>query len=164
MAEHKDLPDAQLHEPKGVSSASINTVYVSDGAGSGTWKKVDLNSLNVTNIYNLNKSSLQGTFLDASTADTFVIPIVTARTLTKVTAVLTTGITTADTTLSIYNNTTLIGTLVIAYSGSTEGTTFTYNPASNNTFTAGSRLKVVSDGNSSGTARLELVFDFTLTG
>jgi len=40
MAEHKDLPDNQLHEPKGVAAASINTAYVANGAGSGTWKKI----------------------------------------------------------------------------------------------------------------------------
>ena|SRR3990167_2273787 len=38
--EHKDITEANLHEPKGVSSAAINKVYVSDGAGSGTWQKV----------------------------------------------------------------------------------------------------------------------------
>ena len=35
--QHKDLPDAQLHEPKGASSANAGDVYVSDGAGSGSW-------------------------------------------------------------------------------------------------------------------------------
>lgn len=36
--EHKDIPDAGRHEPKGASTASAGQVYVSDGAGSGTWK------------------------------------------------------------------------------------------------------------------------------
>lgn len=27
-----------MHEPKGVASASVDTVYVADGAGSGSWK------------------------------------------------------------------------------------------------------------------------------
>lgn len=35
--QHKDIPEAQLHEPKGASTASAGDVYVSDGAGSGTW-------------------------------------------------------------------------------------------------------------------------------
>lgn len=39
--QHKDIPDAQRHEPKGVSVASQYQVYVANGAGSGTWKKVD---------------------------------------------------------------------------------------------------------------------------
>lgn len=35
---HKDIPDSGLHEPKGVVSAAAGTVYVADGAGSGSWQ------------------------------------------------------------------------------------------------------------------------------
>jgi len=34
---HSTLTGADLHEPKGVSIATANTVYVADGAGSGSW-------------------------------------------------------------------------------------------------------------------------------
>lgn len=37
--QHKDVPDAQRHEPKGASTAVTRTVYHSDGAGSGAWRK-----------------------------------------------------------------------------------------------------------------------------
>ncbi len=37
--QHKVIPDADLHEPKGVSGASSGTVYVADGLGSGQWIK-----------------------------------------------------------------------------------------------------------------------------
>lgn len=37
MALHKDLTGADLHEPKGVSTASSGQVYVADGSGSGSW-------------------------------------------------------------------------------------------------------------------------------
>lgn len=37
MVEHVDIPDAQLHEPKGIASASDGDVLVADGAGSGLW-------------------------------------------------------------------------------------------------------------------------------
>lgn len=36
--QHKDIPDANLHEPKGIASAIVNKTYISDGAGSGAWK------------------------------------------------------------------------------------------------------------------------------
>ena len=36
--EHKNIDDANLHEPKGVAGASSDQVYVADGLGSGTWK------------------------------------------------------------------------------------------------------------------------------
>lgn len=35
--QHKNISDPNLHEPKGVAAASADQVYVSDGAGSGTW-------------------------------------------------------------------------------------------------------------------------------
>lgn len=36
--EHKNISDTELHEPKGVSSAAVGKVYVSDGAASGSWE------------------------------------------------------------------------------------------------------------------------------
>ena len=38
--QHKDIPDAQLHEPKGVVSATAGKAYIANGSGSGTWRKV----------------------------------------------------------------------------------------------------------------------------
>lgn len=42
---HKDIPEAYLHEPKGISTASANKLYVADGVGGGTWKKAESVSL-----------------------------------------------------------------------------------------------------------------------
>lgn len=39
--QHRDIPDAQRHEPKGASTAAAKTTYVSNGAGSGTWSTAD---------------------------------------------------------------------------------------------------------------------------
>lgn len=39
--QHKDIPDAQLHEPKGINTAAANKVYKANGAGSGVWDSVD---------------------------------------------------------------------------------------------------------------------------
>lgn len=46
--QHKNIPDAQLHEPKGVASASANTVYLADGLGSGSWSSAPFNPANFT--------------------------------------------------------------------------------------------------------------------
>lgn len=35
--QHSALTTTNLHEPKGADSATANQVYISDGAGSGTW-------------------------------------------------------------------------------------------------------------------------------
>lgn len=46
--EHSELPDNLLHEPKGASTAENGTVYVADGSGSGQFKKVPVESLDMT--------------------------------------------------------------------------------------------------------------------
>ena len=35
--QHNAITDPDIHEPKGASTASADQIYVSDGAGSGTW-------------------------------------------------------------------------------------------------------------------------------
>lgn len=57
MAEHKDLTDPYLHEPKGAAAANSGEVYVANGSGSGIFKKlplsdVDYNAASVTNLTN----------------------------------------------------------------------------------------------------------------
>lgn len=36
--EHKDISDPEIHEPKGVSTASQHAVYVATGLGTGIWQ------------------------------------------------------------------------------------------------------------------------------
>lgn len=38
---HKNLRTTEIHEPKGAAAAEANCVYVSDGAGSGTWTSLN---------------------------------------------------------------------------------------------------------------------------
>lgn len=56
--QHKDITEANQHEPKGVSLAAVNRVYVSDGSGSGSWKTLPLVGLD-------SGSAVAGSFLQA---------------------------------------------------------------------------------------------------
>lgn len=38
--EHVNITDPNIHEPKGISSATTGMVYVANGGGSGTWKNL----------------------------------------------------------------------------------------------------------------------------
>ena len=38
--QHSAITDPNIHEPKGVAAATVNKLYVSNGNGSGTWKKL----------------------------------------------------------------------------------------------------------------------------
>lgn len=44
--QHAELPDNLLHEPKGASTASKDTVYIADGAGKGSFKQIDFSIVN----------------------------------------------------------------------------------------------------------------------
>lgn len=39
--QHNVITDPDIHEPKGVASASTGQIYVANGAGSGTWQDKD---------------------------------------------------------------------------------------------------------------------------
>ena len=43
--QHKDIPEAGLHEPKGVSTASSGETYQADGLGSGNWALPKVNGV-----------------------------------------------------------------------------------------------------------------------
>jgi hypothetical protein len=43
--QHKDIIDPNVHEPKNISTALINTVYVANGSSSGVWKRPDSTTL-----------------------------------------------------------------------------------------------------------------------
>lgn len=164
MPHHKDLTGADLHEPKGIASASNNTSYCANGAGSGTWKKIGKDQIDNTSILNTNKFKQTVFIADIGTAETILVPQANNSRLTLVTIILNGAITSADSILSIYKNSaTTIGTLTVAYSGSGEGSTFTFTPVSNNTFNAGEYLKIVNDGASTGPQKATIVLDFEYT-
>lgn len=47
--QHKDIPDAERHDPKGLSSASVSQVYVASGPSAGSWRKLQETDLDYTN-------------------------------------------------------------------------------------------------------------------
>lgn len=64
---HEVITDPYIHEPKGVASALADKVYVSNGTGSGTWKKLSPSSLaGITGVGTV------GTFLSVDGAGNFV--------------------------------------------------------------------------------------------
>lgn len=66
--QHKDLTGAELHEPKGVDSASGGTVYVADGAGSGLWRAISMGDLDISAIQRVRTTDLTGSATPATMA------------------------------------------------------------------------------------------------
>lgn len=48
--QHKNIAEKYLHEPKGVSTAAVGTVYQADGAGSGNWASIPGTSSKVVTV------------------------------------------------------------------------------------------------------------------
>lgn len=161
MALHKDLTGADLHEPKGADTASANTTYLADGAGSGAWGKIGVNQLDLASVKNVNKYQSTIVFTDVGTADQILVPITVASTLATVTFILNGAITVANSTVSLTKNSaSTIGTQTITFAGSGEGTIFTFTPVTNSTFNVGDYLKITNTGESTGPQKMTIVLDF----
>ena len=87
--QHDAITDPNIHEPKGAATASANTVYVADGAGSGAWGQLDENSLDTASIYadiqtdiDAGSITIPGRHFmtvvidDISTADSVIVPLI----------------------------------------------------------------------------------------
>ena len=165
MSGHSSLTGADLHEPKGVESASIDTIYVADGVGSGAWEKLTTDSVNTGSLLNVNKTYVHVWLDDVSTASSILVPFSYSGTVTKVTSVIAGAIATADSIITVTDNGgSSMGTLTIAFTGSAEGDVDTLTPTSNNTFTSGQRIKIATDGGSTNAIRISFILDITITG
>jgi len=71
MTDHKAIADAELHEPKGVVSASDGQIYVADGTGSGDWRHEAHSAFHYSDIGT-------GTTITTPTVYTLVGPATTA--------------------------------------------------------------------------------------
>jgi hypothetical protein len=164
MPQHSALTGSDLHEPKGAAGASIGTVYVADGSGSGAWAKVDADSIDTSSVFNTNTYFSTHIIDDVSTATTIYIPTTRAVTVVAVTSVLHGAVTIADSTITVKNAAgASMGTLTIAFTGSGAGTIDTLLPASNNTIAANSFLTIETDGGSTTTMPISFIVEYELT-
>lgn len=143
---HKDLPNSELHEPKGISTASTGTVYVSDGAGSGTWQ-------DPSHAYTLNAR-----IDNISTADDVYLAVPQSGTITKIYSVIDGVLTAADAGLTFSIGAVPItgSAITVAYTGSAAGDVDSSTPSAANTVVAGDSIKISTDGLSTGTVACTL--------
>lgn len=142
--EHRDIPDAERHEPKGISTALEGQVYRSNGSASGQWKDDII--------------SISGVITDVSTASSVLIPIPVDCIVINIKAVLGSAITLADSNITVTRggDSATIATFVVPFTDSGEGTTINTNPISNETLLVDTHnyIKVATDGGSTDVAKL----------
>lgn len=144
--EHINIPDGERHEPKGASTATIDQVYASDGAGSGEWREIPYSDTIV--------------MADVSTSSFVIMPIPVDVKIQAIKYTLWGSITSADSTITVTRggDAGSLGSQVIAFSGSGEGITFIQTPSGNDELIAGvhNYLKFTTNGNSSTAATLSI--------
>lgn len=151
--QHSTLTDPELHEPKGISGAGLDTVYHANGAGSGTWKSA-LSTLN-----NANKVFLSARIADISTASSTWTVAPLAGEIDKVYVVLFGSITTANANVTIELGGTPVAGLqvVCAYAGSTAGSVFNDEPSGSAAVTEGQAIEIITDGASDTAMAAEVI-------
>ncbi len=162
---HATLTGSDLHEPKGAASATADSVYVADGAGSGTWEKITADSIDTTSILGVNQFTISLFWDDMGTAGSRYIPIPFACTCTQIYTCIQAAIAGANNIFTFRNTAgSSMGTITVTQAGSAAGDVDSLTPASNNTFTAGTFMKIDTDGGDSGTTDAYMTLIFTRTG
>ena len=131
--QHNALTGNDLHEPKGLAGTSHSgRVYVSNGSASGAWTaRQDLITVHIHDI---------------STATDIYVPIINAGTVVKLQTVTSGTIAGSDLDITAYNSSSAsMGNLTVQ-SGSAAGVVDVLSPTSNNTVTAGSYIRINSNG------------------
>ncbi len=139
--QHSVLSGGDLHEPKGVASATAGKVYISDGSGSGAWTSAG--------------EIITGYIDDVSTIEVVHVPMPFAGTISKVITVLEGAISNDDATITVKNDSAAsMGTLTITQLDSAAGDVATLSPTVNNTVTANTFITVETDGGSTSHKKL----------
>ncbi len=149
--QHSAILDAERHEPKGASTAAAGSVYVSDGAASGSW------------TWQPQAITLDITTLDTVTDYYVVMPY--ACTIKKVYTVIDAAVATADKTLTLSIGGVAVtnGVITITSAASAAGDIDSCTPTAANSVSAGAALKIAATGGSTGNARCHVTIIYTRT-
>ena len=151
MPAHSSLTGADLHESKGVDTAGANSIFIADGAGSGSFGYLGPLNFDGAQIKNLNMVILTVKISDLANASTVTIPIPNTCYLLNATSCITGAISGGNSVLTFSRaGSATIGTITIDASGSGEGILDAITTPVNNLFTGPSWLKIASDGGPTG--------------
>lgn len=164
MPLHSSLTGSELHENKGVATATTGTVATAS-SGATVWQKIKTANIDTTDIFTTNVQTLTAVIDDVSTASTIYLAMPYDCTVEKIVTVLGNAVTVADSTITCRNHVgTSMGTITVAYSGSGAGDVDSLLPTSNNTFSADEKMQIDTDGGSTTLSKLYITVQVTVTG
>jgi hypothetical protein len=137
--DHASLTGSDLHEPKGADAAPVGSLYIANGAGSGSWST--------------RQFFLTAYIADVSTAGQIYVVSPVAGTVSKIYTALNGAIGTADAVITpkIGGAAITAGAVTIAYSSSAAGDVDSSTPSAANTVTAGQAIEIETNGASTNT-------------
>lgn len=153
--QHKDLTEANLHETKGVSTASANSVHVCTTPGVSSWGKVRKENLDTTSIKDTNLLVLVSDLEDISTASKCFVTVPFNGVIKNIYLTISAVVTGSNTVVTSKIGSTPLtnGTITVTHATSTEGSIYSCTPTANNTITAGTALTLECDGASSNVSK-----------
>jgi hypothetical protein len=149
--QHSSLTDPNLHEPKGISTASANQLYLANGSGSGTW--TNANRFPGTGWGKYTNTTYVGTTALAISTSAVLLPFTTDDTVSQI------PITLAGTTSSLMNLST--ETLQFVAAGDLHSITMTFQIYSVSGSPAS--LDIILYGSSDGTTYSTLLGETTVS-
>ncbi len=150
--QHSSLTDPNLHEPKGISTASANQLYLSSGSGSGTW--TNASRFPGTGWGKYTNTTYVGTTALAVSTTPVVLPFTTDDTVSQIPITLT------GTTSSLMNLST--ETLQFVAAGDLHSITTTFQIYNLNPGTP-SFINIILYGSSDGTTYATLLGETTVS-
>lgn len=152
---HSAIPNANLHEPKGASTATVGQIYITDGAGSGAFTDVN------------NKNLIYITYIigDISTVGSHWLVCPLAGDITQIDSVIDGAISGADCNLSFEIGGTAVigGGIVIANAASAAGDVDTATPSAANTLTESQAIEIITNGASTGAVSATITFEIDVS-
>lgn len=149
---HSTITGADNHEPKGVETATLGTVYVANGSGSGTWQSVPAANTSIADTNNVYTSTtVEGALYEAFRSEsvasdkltsqavnqTILLPIPFSAEVMDITFILGGTITGTTSQFAVTRSDgAAMGTQVLTTAGSAEGTKFVLIPTGTTTLTS----------------------------
>lgn len=173
--EHKDITDPEIHEIKDASTAASGEIPIADGAGSHTWGKAGLDSIDLPTLYADIEDSLDDATIDIaryywvpviiediSTPDKILIPVPDSVTFQSARLVLGGAITVGNAAISFKDGSgnSMGSAVTVTFASSAQGDSYTFTPSSNNVLTGPTYMSIETDGGSTDAQRLYAMLKF----
>lgn len=151
--DHVNISDPYIHQPKGASTASANTVIIADGSGSTSWGKITTSQVDASSIKNLNTYALTVRLDNIGNAGSTFVAVPAAGTIVGMYVTPDSNMSTTATNISLeIGGVAVTNSTATLSSSAVAGDVASAAPTANNVVTAGAAVEIISDGGTTGSS------------